>query len=37
MIDPTLSMSNLHSRIGVQRAEHIARFTEGLRKAGLPE
>jgi adenylate cyclase len=37
MIDPTLSMSNLHSRIGVRRAEHIARFTEGLRKAGLPE
>ncbi len=37
MIDPTLSMSNLHSRIGVRRAEHIARFNDGLRKAGLPE
>jgi tetratricopeptide (TPR) repeat protein len=37
MLDPTLSMSNLAGRIGVRRPEHIARFTEGLRKAGLPE
>jgi TolB-like protein/class 3 adenylate cyclase len=37
MLDPTLSVSNLDGRIGVRRAEHVARFTEGLRKAGLPE
>jgi adenylate cyclase len=37
MLDPTLSISNLNTRIGVRRAQDIARFTESLRKAGLPE
>ena len=37
-IDPALRLSNL-SRVAppVRRPEDLARYTEGLRKAGLPE
>jgi TolB-like protein len=36
MLDPQLSLSNVRTRIGVRRPEDIARFVEGLSKAGLP-
>jgi len=35
--DPTLRVSNLKDWIQMRRPEDIARWTEGLRKAGLPE
>jgi tetratricopeptide (TPR) repeat protein len=35
--DPTLRVSNLKEWIPWRRAEDFARWTEGLRKAGLPE
>ena len=37
VLDPSLSLSNLGSRIGLRRPDDIARFSEGLRKAGLQE
>jgi adenylate cyclase len=37
-VDPTLRISNLRDRVGpFRRPEDIARYEEGLRKAGLPE
>jgi adenylate cyclase len=37
-LDPTLRVSNLRDRLGpYRRPEDIARYEEGLRKAGLPE
>jgi tetratricopeptide (TPR) repeat protein len=36
-IDPTLRISNLLSSFPLRRPEDLDRFTEGLRKAGLPE
>jgi Flp pilus assembly protein TadD len=37
-IDPALRLSNLAGRTPpFRRPEDLARFTEGLRKAGLPE
>lgn len=37
-VDPSLALMNLASRLGPYRhAEDIARFVEGLRRAGLPE
>jgi adenylate cyclase len=37
-VDPTLTASNLASRLGpYRRAEDVARYAEGLRRAGLPE
>jgi adenylate cyclase len=36
-IDPTRSISNLADALGPYRPEELARLTEGLRKAGLPE
>ncbi len=38
VIDPGLTLANLTSRQGpYRRAEDIARYAEGLRRAGLPE
>lgn len=36
-IDPTLRVSSLKDRIPLRRADDLARYEEGLRKAGLPE
>ena len=36
-IYPDLRVSNLHELLGPYRAEYMARYEEGLRKAGLPE
>jgi len=36
-LDPELRVSNLRDWIPIRRAEHFAVWTEGLRKAGLPE
>lgn len=36
-IDPALRVSNLKDRIALLRSEDMAKFAEGLRKAGLPE
>ena len=36
-IDPTFRVSDLRRGFPFRRPEHIARFEEGLRKAGLPE
>jgi TolB-like protein len=36
-LDPRLRISNLGDWIPLHRAEDVARFTDGLRKAGLPE
>jgi TolB-like protein/Tfp pilus assembly protein PilF len=36
-LDPSLCISNLKSWTPFRRAEHLARWVEGLRKAGLPE
>jgi TolB-like protein len=36
-IDPALRVSNLRERHPIRRPEDLARFGEGLRKAGLPE
>jgi tetratricopeptide (TPR) repeat protein len=35
-LNPALRVSNLNGR-GPRRAEDLARFEEGLRRAGLPE
>jgi TolB-like protein/Tfp pilus assembly protein PilF len=36
-LDPTLRVSNLKDVLGPYRPEDLARYEEGLRKAGLPE
>jgi TolB-like protein len=36
-LDPKLRISRLQEWLPLQRAEHIATFAEGLRRAGLPE
>ena len=37
-LNPTLRVSNLKHVLGpYRRAEDLARYEEGLRKAGLPE
>jgi tetratricopeptide (TPR) repeat protein len=36
-LDPELRISNLKDRIGPFRPEDLAKYVEGLRKAGLPE
>ena len=36
-IDPTLRVSSLKDRIPLRRADDLARYEEGLRKAELPE
>jgi hypothetical protein len=36
-IDPTFRVSDLRRGFPFRRPEQIARFEEGLRKAGLPE
>jgi TolB-like protein/class 3 adenylate cyclase/Tfp pilus assembly protein PilF len=36
-LDPTMSISKLQSYFPLRRPEDTARYTEGLRKAGLPE
>jgi TolB-like protein len=36
-IDPALRISNLTELIPIRRAEDIAKWAEGMRKAGLPE
>jgi TolB-like protein/tetratricopeptide (TPR) repeat protein len=36
-IDPSMRLSNLQEFIPLRRPEDLERFTEGLRKAGLPE
>ena len=36
-IDPALRISNLQNRLGPYRPEHLAKYTDALRKAGLPE
>jgi len=36
-IDPTLCISKLKERHPIRRADDLARFADGLRKAGLPE
>jgi tetratricopeptide (TPR) repeat protein len=36
-VDPTLRVSNLKDRAPLRRAGDLARYADGLRKAGLPE
>jgi len=36
-LDPTLRISNLQELTPLQRPQDVARYAEGLRKAGLPE
>jgi TolB-like protein len=36
-IDPALRISNLRDQLPINRPEHMARWAQGLRKAGLPE
>jgi TolB-like protein len=36
-LDPTFRISSLEGWMPIRRAEHLARFTSGLRNAGLPE
>jgi len=36
-LDPDLRVSNLKDRLGPFRPEGLAKYVEGLRKAGLPE
>jgi tetratricopeptide (TPR) repeat protein len=36
-LDPTFGISSLDGWIPIRRPEHLARFTNGLRLAGLPE
>ncbi len=36
-LDPALRVSNLRDVLGPYRPEDLARYEEGLRKAGLPE
>jgi TolB-like protein/Tfp pilus assembly protein PilF len=36
-LDPALRVSNLTERVPLRRPDDLARFAEGLRKAGLPE
>ena len=36
-IDPALRLSTLRAWFPIRRPEHVARWTEGLRRAGLPE
>jgi TolB-like protein/class 3 adenylate cyclase/tetratricopeptide (TPR) repeat protein len=36
-LEPTLRISNLKNQIPYRRPEDLARFADGLRKAGLPE
>jgi hypothetical protein len=36
-LDPTFRISGLEGWIPIRRPEHLARFTTGLRQAGLPE
>jgi TolB-like protein/Tfp pilus assembly protein PilF len=36
-IDPSLRLSNLQNRITLRRPKDIAKLSEGLRRAGLPE
>jgi TolB-like protein len=36
-LDPALRISNLLDWLPITRAEHLAIFSDGLRKAGLPE
>jgi hypothetical protein len=36
-LDSTLRISNLEDWLPIQRPEDLARFADGLRRAGLPE
>ena len=36
-LQPTLRLSNLHEQMFLHRPEHMEKFIEGMRKAGLPE
>ena len=36
-LDPVLRISGLRDWLPIQRAEDLATFADGLRKAGLPE
>ena len=36
-IDPALRISNLLEAFPIRRPEDLARFADGLRRAGLPE
>ena len=36
-LDPGLRISGLRDWLPIQRAEDLATFADGLRKAGLPE
>lgn len=36
-LDPTLTVRNLNERLPIRRPEDLAKYQDGLRKAGLPE
>jgi len=36
-LQPTLRLSNLHEQMFLHRPEHMEKFVEAMRKAGLPE
>jgi tetratricopeptide (TPR) repeat protein len=36
VLDPSLTLSNLSTRISLSRKEDVERFVDGLRRAGLP-
>jgi TolB-like protein len=36
-LQPSLRLSNLHEQMFLHRAEHMEKFVDGMRKAGLPE
>lgn len=36
-LQPTLRLSNLHEQVFLHRPEHMRKFIQGMRRAGLPE
>ena len=37
LVQPRLRVSNLHEQIFLQQPEHMAKYIDAMRKAGLPQ